>query len=113
MISDGQRFIVKVRDFKNATGLNEGLGIKTSQAVSVVCAIVAVALLFWFLNRTRTGKSMRARIDFPVRVLFRNQNSKATATMAQTTETACDVLIPRPSFSPVAFLKSRTLTMKR
>ena len=60
LISDGQRFILKARDFKNATGLNEGLAIKTSQAVSVFSAIVAVAVLFWFLNRTRTGKSMRA-----------------------------------------------------
>ena len=60
VISDGQRFILKARDFKNATGLNEGLAIKTSQAVSVFSAIIAVAVLFWFLNRTRTGKSMRA-----------------------------------------------------
>ncbi len=60
LISDGQRFILKARDFKNATGLNEGLAIKTSQVVSVFSAIVAVAVLFWFLNRTRTGKSMRA-----------------------------------------------------
>lgn len=60
LISDGQRFILKARDFKNATGLNEGLAIKTSQAVSVFSAIVAAAVLFWFLNRTRTGKSMRA-----------------------------------------------------
>jgi branched-chain amino acid transport system permease protein len=60
LIGDGQRFILKARDFKNATGLNEGLAIKTSQAVSVFSAIVAVAVLFWFLNRTRTGKSMRA-----------------------------------------------------
>ena len=62
-MNDGQRFIVKARDFKEATGLNEGLSIKTSQAVSVGCAFVAVALLFWFLNRTRTGKSMRAYSD--------------------------------------------------
>jgi branched-chain amino acid transport system permease protein len=29
----------------------------------VVVAVIAVALLFWFLNRTRTGKSMRAYSD--------------------------------------------------
>ena len=63
VITDGQRFIMKARAFKKATGLNEGLAIKTSQAVSVGCACVAVALLFWFLNRTRTGKSMRAYSD--------------------------------------------------
>ena len=63
VITDGQRFIIKVRAFKHATGLNEGLAIKTTQAVSVGCAVLAVGLLFWFLNRTRTGKSMRAYSD--------------------------------------------------
>jgi branched-chain amino acid transport system permease protein len=29
----------------------------------IVVAVIAVALLFWFLNRTRTGKSMRAYSD--------------------------------------------------
>ncbi|HHI71697.1 MAG TPA: branched-chain amino acid ABC transporter permease, partial [Rhodobacteraceae bacterium] len=29
----------------------------------VVTAVIVVALLFWFLNRTRTGKSMRAYSD--------------------------------------------------
>jgi branched-chain amino acid transport system permease protein len=29
----------------------------------VITAVVVVALLFWFLNRTRTGKSMRAYSD--------------------------------------------------
>ncbi len=60
---DGERFIVKARAFKNATGLNEGLAIKSSQMLTVVMAMVLVALLFWFLNRTRTGKSMRAFSD--------------------------------------------------
>ena len=63
VITDGQRFIMKARAFKQATGLNEGLAIKTTQAVSVGCAVLAVGLLFWFLNRTRTGKSMRAYSD--------------------------------------------------
>ncbi|MGI9369118.1 MAG: branched-chain amino acid ABC transporter permease [Ruegeria sp.] len=61
--SDGARFLISARDFKKMTGLNEGLAIKTSQALTVVIAIVAVALLFWFLNKTRTGKSMRAYSD--------------------------------------------------
>jgi Branched-chain amino acid ABC-type transport system, permease components len=34
-----------------------------TQAVTIVTAIVIVALLFWFLNHTRTGKSMRAYSD--------------------------------------------------
>ncbi|WP_107495867.1 branched-chain amino acid ABC transporter permease [Thalassobius sp. I31.1] len=61
--SDGARFIIKARDFKNATGLSEGLAFKTSQGITIVTAIVVVAALFWFLNKTRTGKSMRAYSD--------------------------------------------------
>ncbi|WP_170458185.1 branched-chain amino acid ABC transporter permease [Ruegeria conchae] len=61
--SDGARFLIKARDFKAWTGLNEGLAIKTSQAITVVVAVIAVAALFWFLNKTRTGKSMRAYSD--------------------------------------------------
>jgi len=61
--ADGERFIISVREFKALTGLKEGLAIKTTQGITVVVAIIAVALLFWFLNRTRTGKSMRAYSD--------------------------------------------------
>jgi branched-chain amino acid transport system permease protein len=39
------------------------LAIKTSQGITVITAVIVVALLFWFLNRTRTGKSMRAYSD--------------------------------------------------
>jgi branched-chain amino acid transport system permease protein len=60
---DGTRFILKAREFKEVTGLNEGLSLKMTQAVTIVTAIVIVALLFWFLNHTRTGKSMRAYSD--------------------------------------------------
>lgn len=61
--SDGERFIISAREFKALTGLREGLAIKTTQGLTVVVAVIAVALLFWFLNRTRTGKSMRAYSD--------------------------------------------------
>ncbi|MDG1530540.1 MAG: branched-chain amino acid ABC transporter permease [Paracoccaceae bacterium] len=61
--ADGERFIIKARTFKQMTGLNEGLSIKVSQGLTVVTAIIVVAVLFWFLNRTRTGKSMRAYSD--------------------------------------------------
>lgn len=60
---DGERFIISARDFKAMTGLKEGLAIKTTQGLTVVTAIIVVVLLFWFLNRTRTGKSMRAYSD--------------------------------------------------
>ena len=61
--ADGARFIITVRDFREATGLSEGLAFRTSQGITIVVAVVAVAALFWFLNRTRTGKSMRAFSD--------------------------------------------------
>ena len=61
--SDGARFIISARDFKKITGLSEGLAIKTTQGITVITAVVIVAILFWFLNKTRTGKSMRAFSD--------------------------------------------------
>ncbi|MCE8508314.1 branched-chain amino acid ABC transporter permease [Ruegeria pomeroyi] len=61
--ADGTRFLISARDFKKMTGLDEGLAIKSTQALTVVVAVICVALLFWFLNRTRTGKSMRAYSD--------------------------------------------------
>ncbi|MGB0505486.1 MAG: branched-chain amino acid ABC transporter permease [Pikeienuella sp.] len=61
--ADGARFIVKAREFKQATGLNEGLSIKVTQGITVVVAIIVVAALFWFLQKTRTGKAMRAYSD--------------------------------------------------
>lgn len=61
--ADGERFIIGVRDFREMTGLREGLAIKTTQGITVVTAVIVVALLFWFLSKTRTGKSMRAFSD--------------------------------------------------
>ncbi len=61
--ADGERFIISAREFKAMTGLKEGLAVKTSQGITVITAVIVVALLFWFLNRTRTGKSMRAYSD--------------------------------------------------
>lgn len=61
--ADGERFIIKARDFKDMTGLNEGLTIKLSQGLTIVVAIMVVITLFWFLQKTRTGKAMRAYSD--------------------------------------------------
>ena len=61
--SDGERFIIRAREFREWSGLNEGLAIQTTQAISVVVALVVVVLLFTFLNRSRTGKAMRAYSD--------------------------------------------------
>ena len=61
--SDGERFIISARTFRDLTGLDEGLAFRTTQGITIVVAVIAVVLLFWFLNRTRTGKSMRAFSD--------------------------------------------------
>lgn len=61
--ADGERFLINARDFKEVTGLSEGLAIRTTQVITVVVAMITVAALFWFLNKTRTGKSMRAYSD--------------------------------------------------
>ena len=61
--ADGERFIITARGFREATGLDEGLAFRTTQGITLVVAAVAVAALFWFMNNTRTGKSMRAYSD--------------------------------------------------
>ena len=61
--ADGERFIISARTFREMTGLDEGLAFRTSQGLTIVVAAIAVIALFWFLNRTRTGKSMRAFSD--------------------------------------------------
>ncbi|UWQ43157.1 branched-chain amino acid ABC transporter permease [Leisingera aquaemixtae] len=61
--TDGERFVISARTFKKLTGLDEGLAIKTTEALTVITAVIVVAVLFWFLNKTRTGKSMRAYSD--------------------------------------------------
>jgi branched-chain amino acid transport system permease protein len=60
---DGEKFIIKAGEFKEMTGLNEGLAIKSSQVLTIFVTIVLVSILFWFLNKTKTGKSMRAYSD--------------------------------------------------
>ncbi|MEZ5912086.1 MAG: branched-chain amino acid ABC transporter permease [Paracoccaceae bacterium] len=61
--ADGERFVINARDFKEWTGLAEGLALRTTTVITLVTAIAVVVALFWFLNRTRTGKSMRAYSD--------------------------------------------------
>ena len=57
---DGQKFLIKANEFKEITGLNEGLAIKSTQLITLVTTIFVALLLFWFLSKTKTGKSMRA-----------------------------------------------------
>ncbi|MEM9715933.1 MAG: branched-chain amino acid ABC transporter permease [Pseudomonadota bacterium] len=61
--ADGERFIISARTFREMTGLAEGLTLRVSQGLTIVTAVIVVAALFWFLNKTRTGKSMRAFSD--------------------------------------------------
>lgn len=61
--ADGERFIIKAREMKQLLGTSEGVSIKVSQGLTVVTAFIVVVVLFWFLNKTRTGKSMRAFSD--------------------------------------------------
>ncbi|MBW0157146.1 branched-chain amino acid ABC transporter permease [Sedimentimonas flavescens] len=61
--TDGARFVISAKGFREATGLAEPLAIRTTQVLTVVLAGLVVWALFWFLNKTRTGKSMRAFSD--------------------------------------------------
>ncbi|WP_112874960.1 branched-chain amino acid ABC transporter permease [Paracoccus endophyticus] len=61
--ADGARFVVSVPQFKAMTGLDEGLALRTTQAITLVLTAAAVWALFAFLNRTRSGKAMRAYAD--------------------------------------------------
>jgi branched-chain amino acid transport system permease protein len=61
--SDGQKFIMKAKEFKVMTGLNEGLALKSSQVITILITIVLLTFTFWFLQKTKTGKSMRAFSD--------------------------------------------------
>jgi branched-chain amino acid transport system permease protein len=60
---DGERFVIRVNDFKEWSGLDQGIALRTSQLLTVVVMLVTVAAVFWFLQKTRTGKAMRAYSD--------------------------------------------------
>ncbi|MGB5871358.1 MAG: branched-chain amino acid ABC transporter permease [Albidovulum sp.] len=61
--SDGTKFVMTANGFKAATGLDEGLAIRSTQALTLITAFAVMIALFWFLNKTRSGKSMRAFSD--------------------------------------------------
>ena len=60
---DGERFIIRVADFRAWSGLDQGLALRTSQVLTVVVMVIVVSAVFWFLQKTRTGKAMRAYSD--------------------------------------------------
>jgi branched-chain amino acid transport system permease protein len=63
VFSDGERFIFSVREFKAYTGLEQGIALKTSQFLTITIAILLVGFVFYFLQKTKTGKAMRAYSD--------------------------------------------------
>ncbi|WP_134679419.1 branched-chain amino acid ABC transporter permease [Paracoccus ravus] len=60
---DGARFLISVQDFKAWTGLTEGLALRLSQALTLVVTALCCWALFRFLNKSRSGKAMRAYAD--------------------------------------------------
>ncbi len=63
IFTDGSRFLITAREFKEMTGLDQGLAFKMTQGITIGVTVICVAALFWFLTKTRTGKSMRAYSD--------------------------------------------------
>jgi len=63
IFADGARFIITAREFRALTGLSEGLAIKTSQFLTIIIAFLLVGFVFYFLQKTKTGKAMRAYAD--------------------------------------------------
>lgn len=61
--ADGARFVFTVRDFREVTGLQEGIALRQTQVITVVVTLIVVSALFWFLQKTRSGKAMRAYSD--------------------------------------------------
>lgn len=61
--ADGERFFLTADVFRAWSGLDEVLVIRTSQALTIILAVILVVGLFWFLQRTKTGKAMRAYAD--------------------------------------------------
>ncbi len=60
---DGTRFLINAREFRELFELREGVAIRYTQVVTLAAAALSVLGTFWFLQRTRLGKSMRAYAD--------------------------------------------------
>ena len=80
--ADGARFIFTAREFKQVTGLREGIALKQTQVITVVIAVIVVAALFWFLQKTRAGKAMRAYSDDEDLALLSGINPERVVTIA-------------------------------
>lgn len=80
--ADGARFIFTAREFREATGLDEGVALRQTQVITIVIAVVVVAALFWFLQKTRAGKAMRAYSDDEDLALLSGINPERVVTIA-------------------------------
>ncbi|MCB1757950.1 MAG: branched-chain amino acid ABC transporter permease, partial [Gammaproteobacteria bacterium] len=61
--ADGEKFLIKAGEFKQLTGLDEGLALRSSQVLTIVITALVLLALFRFLQKSRTGKAMRAFAD--------------------------------------------------
>jgi branched-chain amino acid transport system permease protein len=52
-----------VKSFREWTGLTEGLALRSTQLITLVVSVLVVWALFRFLNKTKSGKAMRAYSD--------------------------------------------------
>ena len=42
---DGQKFLIKANEFKELTGLNEGLAIKSTQLITLITTVIIALML--------------------------------------------------------------------
>ena len=61
--ADGARFFIKASEWKRSTIFSEGVTVRSTQIITVLMSISTVLILLYFLQKTRTGKSMRAYSD--------------------------------------------------
>jgi branched-chain amino acid transport system permease protein len=108
--ADGARMLVAPNDFKTWSGLDEGLAIKVTTVITVLVAAACVAALFWFLQKTRTGKSMRAYSDNEDLALLSGINPERVVAITWIIATALAVIAGTlygldKSFRPVIYFQ--------
>ena len=54
--SDGQKFIMKAKEFKVMTGLNEGLALKSSQVITIIITIILLSFYFLVFTKNKDWK---------------------------------------------------------
>jgi branched-chain amino acid transport system permease protein len=108
--ADGTRMVLAPNDFKAWSGLAEGLALKQTTLITVIVAALCVAALFWFLQKTRTGKSMRAYSDNEDLALLSGINPERVVTITWIIATALAVIAGTlygldKSFRPIIYFQ--------